>query len=398
MRSRRRHTPSARVHCGITSACAEQTDPCPSARWPCRDHLRVCGADTKVVEPSDSRVGSPPRVRSRLAGTATAGTRLGITSACAEQTCSPCCAMTATGDHLRVCGADFDASARSRTVMGSPPRVRSRRESEVTRGTGRGITSACAEQTRWASSSATRRRDHLRVCGADQDLTADALHTAGSPPRVRSRPERLGNARRTRRITSACAEQTLVAQEENTVQRDHLRVCGADATAALTNALRAGSPPRVRSRPVRRKHWPDSHRITSACAEQTVPETAYADPYRDHLRVCGADVTGVLQRCARLGSPPRVRSRRALCLNAVASRGITSACAEQTFACSCLTLTEEDHLRVCGADTIPLVDSQSRRRITSACAEQTRPSRTVPVAERDHLRVCGADSSVTIRL
>ena len=74
----------------------------------------------------------------------------------------------------------------------------------------RGITSACAEQTNGSTTDAPRRRDHLRVCGADGVPHVEVRARQGSPPRVRSRrfgvdlPYVVGG------ITSACAEQTVV--------------------------------------------------------------------------------------------------------------------------------------------------------------------------------------------
>ena len=53
-------------------------------------------------------VGSSPRVRSRPFAEALAKLPQGIISACAEQTLSSFRLRRDTGDHLRVCGADFD--------------------------------------------------------------------------------------------------------------------------------------------------------------------------------------------------------------------------------------------------------------------------------------------------
>ena len=53
------------------------------------------------------------------------------------------------------------------TVMGSPPRVRSRRHDRGPVSGRSGITSACAEQTWMAFFWVLLDGDHLRVCGAD---------------------------------------------------------------------------------------------------------------------------------------------------------------------------------------------------------------------------------------
>ena len=94
---------------------------------------------------------------------------LGITSACAEQTTIPITTFFATWDHLRVCGADHLVRSWMSPISGSPPRVRSRHRHARFGRRRVGITSACAEQTYDAESHAQEAPDHLRVCGADAE-------------------------------------------------------------------------------------------------------------------------------------------------------------------------------------------------------------------------------------
>ena len=152
-----------------------------------------------------------------------------------------------------------------------------------------GITSACAEQTSWCSCRSVRYRDHLRVCGADQSLVRQADGDAGSPPRVRSRPNPTRNTATFLGITSACAEQTRRQTRPSPRPRDHLRVCGADQDSRDADDATEGSPPRVRSRREQALTERDQTGITSACAEQTRWCSARRRRHRDHLRVCGAD-------------------------------------------------------------------------------------------------------------
>ena len=87
------------------------------------------------------------------------------------------------------------------------------------------------------------------MCGADGYLSVTVILRLGSPPRVRSRPE-FNNAQiLNMRITSACAEQTSVSRTARTGTWDHLRVCGADDDMRMKMPSVWGSPPRVRSRP-----------------------------------------------------------------------------------------------------------------------------------------------------
>ena len=152
---------------GITSACAEQTVTLIAIHVSIRDHLRVCGADSLVAAGSGSVVGSPPRVRSRRQADPRVHGRQRITSACAEQTSFALGSLMSLWDHLRVCGADFKLSMVIRWSPGSPPRVRSRHIMALGTLYPWGITSACAEQTSGRAWAVRRAGDHLRVCGAD---------------------------------------------------------------------------------------------------------------------------------------------------------------------------------------------------------------------------------------
>ena len=192
--------------------------------------------------------GSPPRVRSRPWPDSLTRRTVGITSACAEQTRPTITRRNLTWDHLRVCGADGRHWVGTPAARGSPPRVRSRRVCVAQSRKRGGITSACAEQTARACGNAPTSGDHLRVCGADATAVDNCVPGDGSPPRVRSRLPDPTKISRSCRITSACAEQTPRPQACNVWKRDHLRVCGADGIEKRMGRRDRGSPPRVRSR------------------------------------------------------------------------------------------------------------------------------------------------------
>ena len=77
----------------------------------------------------------------------------------------------------------------------------------------------------------------------------------------------------------------------------------------MANRLSAGSSPRVRSRPVKAGGACFGVRIISACAEQTTRTRNISARTTDHLRVCGADGTDNHGQPRTDGSSPRVRSR-----------------------------------------------------------------------------------------
>ena len=168
-----------------------------------------------------------------------------------------------------MCGADVEAVIEAIHVHGSSPRVRSRPVFRAALTRICGIISACAEQTTPRSSSNRGSRDHLRVCGADGGEFTVSLSDPGSSPRVRSRPYDLADPIRAIGIISACAEQTRWRKARSPRRKDHLRVCGADLMTANGGSATGGSSPRVRSRRHRLDHQRPAERIISACAEQT---------------------------------------------------------------------------------------------------------------------------------
>ena len=147
----------------------------------------MCGADNHKIPILHAEEGSPPRVRSRLAAVGWLSCFGGITSACAEQTTDQIRVNGLGEDHLRVCGADLLENSNVFASLGSPPRVRSRRQPSGGRASPVGITSACAEQTLRTVATVDAGTDHLRVCGADVFGHPDYTFHPGSPPRVRSR-------------------------------------------------------------------------------------------------------------------------------------------------------------------------------------------------------------------
>ena len=172
----------------------------------------------------------------------------------------------------------------------------------------------------------------------------------GSSPRVRSRLYLRGLRPRGSGIISACAEQTWPNRLRNPVYRDHLRVCGADCTSLLNTVSSSGSSPRVRSRREPDPAEGERHGIISACAEQTTRSCSASCVSRDHLRVCGADLRISCRLPGSYGSSPRVRSRLFRAFLHAPVAGIISACAEQTSPFKMGFSGSRDHLRVCGAD------------------------------------------------
>ena len=251
-----------------------------------------------------------------------------------------------------MCGADPVPLHEPVYGPGLPPRVRSRSRRGYRQHVGRGITSACAEQTTAPKAMTGTPRDYLRVCGADLVVFGVYGDDGGLPPRVRSRQPVLTGREASRGITSACAEQTQSSAQPPSSGGDYLRVCGADGYLGRFTGRGTGLPPRVRSRQPPLVRLRTVRRITSACAEQTIRPLLTTERLRDYLRVCGADGFDKVIPCAWRGLPPRVRSRRLIAGLVDIGLGITSACAEQTSISACSAARSSDYLRVCGADSL----------------------------------------------
>ena len=212
----------------FTPACAGQTTCMAWRESYFAVHPRVCGADEPLVGENHFATGSPPRVRGRRA---------------LRHDKPP-----TTTVHPRVCGADPFCQHFGASVTGSPPRVRGRRLAAVTLSDRRRFTPACAGQTPLSSGVPHFLSVHPRVCGADRKVTAKTKAVIGSPPRVRGRLSGAQDTTRRRRFTPACAGQTPRKWQYHRHRQVHPRVCGADAVYLVRFFCRYGSPPRVRGR------------------------------------------------------------------------------------------------------------------------------------------------------
>ena len=70
--------------------------------------------------------------------------------------------------------------------------------------------------------------------------------------------------------------------------------------------------------------------------------------YRDHPRVCGEKILGLLLKTGLLGSPPRVRGKDMIWAYLTTTVGITPACAGKRWTCKPQKEWCWDHPRVCG--------------------------------------------------
>ena len=90
--------------------------------------------------------------------------------------------------------------------------------------------------------------DHPRVCGEKKSAISPSYVKYGSPPRMRGKADRQGQAVGLYRITPAYAGKSVLLSINVAAQQDHPRVCG--EKLMLCHRLRPGrgSPPRMRGK------------------------------------------------------------------------------------------------------------------------------------------------------
>ena len=135
------------------------------------------------------------------------------------------------------------------------------------------------------------------------------MSIAGSPPRVREKQFGQGIPCGYFGITPACAGKTCGSQHNHAVYWDHPRVCGKNVEDKSEKEPNAGSPPRVREKPDIVSRSFKFTRITPACAGKTQEISLHHRKCWDHPRVCGKNLTYSSRIYSRLGSPPRVREK-----------------------------------------------------------------------------------------
>ena len=233
-------------------------------------------------------------------------------------------------------------------IGGSPPRVRGKRLMPKGKAPLSRITPACAGKTHPRGARGACSPDHPRVCGENRKIGRNRRKKCGSPPRVRGKHTFFTSSTENRRITPACAGKTHAAQCHVVKCSDHPRVCGENSPMRKSGFSRVGSPPRVRGKRAFKHELVCRERITPACAGKTLTSLLAPAHFTDHPRVCGENLSSGLIFSLAFGSPPRVRGKLALYHRFDAVSRITPACAGKTPAGLAGIRNATDHPRVCG--------------------------------------------------
>ena len=150
----------------------------------------------------------PPRARRILTFASCSAVEPGTTSACAENTRSSPAVLLYSRNYLRVRG-EYSLLRRKPTfLMELPPRARRIQPHTNTRSTRLGTTSACAENTIRVLACGWVGWNYLRVRGEYDIIGGVAKIEKELPPRARRIPVHLSNPVAPAGTTSACAENT----------------------------------------------------------------------------------------------------------------------------------------------------------------------------------------------
>ena len=190
---------------GITPAYAGKSSQYGLRGWFFQDHPRVCGEKIPLHIRAKVALGSPPRMRGKDGVNDSAQAVTGITPACAGKRDKAGLPFAPVRDHPRVCGEKTSASSLFNTAAGSPPRVRGKELRVETCFSHDGITPAYAGKRRLSVKTASRNRDHPRVCGEKPNRIVWEHWREGSPPRMRGKDGVNDSAQAVTGITPAYA-------------------------------------------------------------------------------------------------------------------------------------------------------------------------------------------------
>ena len=170
-----------------------------------------------------------------------------------------------------------------------------------------GTTSACTENTALAQKWECIQWNYLRVRGEYMQGSFATIGQEELPPRARRIHSRASLMVLAIGTTSACAENTLMGFGYGCVHRNYLRVRGEYYIAVYTPTKLAELPPRARRIRAAIRGMYFWIGTTSACAENTAQGPADPPPYRNYLRVRGEYLGGGLHCEQSKELPPRAR-------------------------------------------------------------------------------------------
>ena len=232
-----------------------------------------------------------------------------ITPADAGKTCIKNESGRTQEDHPRGCGENRRKRLKEVVDAGSPPRMRGKLSVDKAALKKARITPADAGKTIRNRNRSRNRRDHPRGCGENL-LTVDVFDKfIGSPPRMRGKRQPRFPCSAAYGITPADAGKTVDALNKYMQAADHPRGCGENPCFRTARKRKLGSPPRMRGK-LHGEQWAGMEdRITPADAGKTAKTLDRTAERWDHPRGCGENLNQKKSCRGLKGSPPRMRGK-----------------------------------------------------------------------------------------
>ena len=171
--------------------------------------------------------------------------------------------------------------------LGSSPRVRGKLDRAAARGVGDGLIPARAGKTAQTPAIRSECRAHPRACGENSALPLRGRRVAGSSPRVRGKPPRRRRSAVNVGLIPARAGKTSLTPPETPSDTAHPRACGENDSRMVLGPSIRGSSPRVRGK----RHRGSPHSVRSglipARAGKTQADRVCLFECQAHPRACG---------------------------------------------------------------------------------------------------------------
>ncbi len=271
----------------ISPACAGNTNRGTPASTHRPDQPRVRGEHCTSCSNPLGGSGSAPRARGTPHPGTSRAPRCRISPACAGNTWTRLMHRPSTTDQPRVRGEHHERTNCSTPGCGSAPRARGTRSSRPTLRPGRRISPACAGNTSSLYTRQRRTADQPRVRGEHSSGPSWSKRNVGSAPRARGTPDPREDPRSRVRISPACAGNTSAARRIANQQLDQPRVRGEHGAINNLRVHGTGSAPRARGTHVGPGLLKADRRISPACAGNTVESNDLCNAGADQPRVRG---------------------------------------------------------------------------------------------------------------
>ena len=302
-----------------------------------------------------------------------------ITPAHAGKTPRTTCSFSSGTDHPRACGENQLGEQLFQLLCGSPPRMRGKLNLQTWTKVTIRITPAHAGKTCSKLHRMSIVLDHPRACGENCVVQCPRACDRGSPPRMRGKLSRISRRSTKKRITPAHAGKTFMCNYSNMVDSDHPRACGENKGEKDMQELKIGSPPRMRGKRAGMDIDQATKRITPAHAGKTCRISHASAAIPDHPRACGENLGHHPAQAVCLGSPPRMRGKQSPPAASPALLRITPAHAGKTLASAAALALCPDHPRACGENMVELYAALRLDGSPPRMRGKRHPERAVPL-------------------